>query len=68
MAAEHLRFKDFTGTKVDVRGWPQEATDAAKDGWAEKYSDHALLYFEVAKVYNWRFKAEDLLERIDDQD
>lgn len=50
VAADHLMFKDFRGAQVDVRGWPQEATDAAKDTWVEKYSDHALLYFEVQKV------------------
>jgi len=50
VAAEHLRFTDFGGAEVDVRGWPQEPTDAAKDAWADGFSDHALLYFEVLKV------------------
>jgi len=28
----------------------EESTDHAKDRWAENFSDHALLYFEVQKV------------------
>lgn len=50
VAAKHLRFRNFGGVPIDVRGWPQESTDEKKDAWAEKYSDHALLYFEVQKV------------------
>ena len=50
VAAKHLRFRLFNGAKVDVRGWPKEATDAKKDAWIAKYSDHALLFFEVKKV------------------
>ncbi len=50
VAANHLRFKRFAGTDVDVRGWVDESTDAARDRWAKKFSDHALLYFEVQKV------------------
>ena len=50
VAAEHLTFKSYGGAKVDVRGWVEEDTDAKKDAWAKKYSDHALLYFEVQKV------------------
>lgn len=50
VSAEHLKFKSFAGSSVDVRGWVDESTDAKKDGWVKKYSDHALLYFEVQKV------------------
>lgn len=50
VAADHLRFKTFAGAEVSVRGWPQEPTEAKKRAWIEKYSDHALLYFEVQKV------------------
>lgn len=50
VAAKHLQFKSFEGAPIDVRGWPQEEPDEAKDAWADKYSDHALLYFEVQKV------------------
>lgn len=50
VAAKHLQFRSFGGAPIDVRGWPQEPTDEKRDAWAEKYSDHALLYFEVQKV------------------
>ena len=50
VAADHLNFKSFGGTSVDVRGWPDEPTDAKKDAWTKKFSDHALLFFEVQKV------------------
>lgn len=50
LAAKHLQFKSFGGAQVDVRGWPKEPTDAKKDAWIEKYSDHGLLYFEVQRV------------------
>lgn len=50
VAARHLKFKNFGGASIDVRGWPQEPTDEKRDAWTEKYSDHGLLYFEVQKV------------------
>lgn len=50
VAAEHLSFKSFAGSPVKVSGWPDEPTDAKKAKWVEKYSDHALLNFEVQKV------------------
>lgn len=50
-AADHLKFKTFTGPQgsgeVDVRGWAKEPTTAKQDQWIEEYSDHCLLYFEV---------------------
>jgi hypothetical protein len=53
-AAEHLNFLQFNnkdnqpGTSpVDVRGWVDEPSPAAKDDWIEKYSDHCYLYLEV---------------------
>jgi hypothetical protein len=50
VAADHLTFRDFDGMAVSVRGWPQQQTDADKDKWAAKFSDHAMLFFEVQKV------------------
>lgn len=50
VAADHLKFKNFNGTSVSVRGWVEENDPPAKDRWAGTYSDHALLYFEVQKV------------------
>ncbi len=53
-AAEHLNFLQFPnkdnrpGTSpVDLRGWVDEPTPAAKDDWIDKYSDHCYLYLEV---------------------
>jgi len=48
----NLNFKVFpradgTDANVSVRGWVEEITDAKKDAWIGKFSDHALLYFEV---------------------
>ncbi len=50
VAADHLKFRSFGGKPVDVRGWPKLATGAQRDAWAKKYSDHAMLYFEVQKA------------------
>ncbi len=50
VAADHLQFRTIAGSEVSVRGWPEEATDAKKRAWINKYSDHGLLYFEVQKV------------------
>jgi hypothetical protein len=50
VAADHLNFKKFGGFNVDVRGWVDEPTNFKKDEWAKKFSDHALLFFEVQKV------------------
>lgn len=50
VASDHLQFKNFGGVPVSVRGWPQEPTPAKKDQWAAKFSDHAMLFFEVQKV------------------
>jgi hypothetical protein len=50
VAREHLRFKQFGGFDVAVRGWPKlESRDERLD-WVRRYSDHALLYFEVQRV------------------
>lgn len=50
IAADHLHFRKFGGAEVSVRGWPKESGPAAKDQWIARFSDHALLYFEVQKV------------------
>lgn len=52
-ASNNLAFKQFphpdTGVPVEVavRGWVNEPTDAKKDAWIGKFSDHSLLYFEI---------------------
>jgi exonuclease III len=49
VASAPLSFKKFGGAEVDVRGWPQLADEAAQKSWISRFSDHALLYFEVQK-------------------
>ena len=54
-SSKHLKFRKFNrpdGTKadVDVRGWVNKTTQAAKDQWINDYSDHSLLYLEVQRV------------------
>jgi endonuclease/exonuclease/phosphatase family metal-dependent hydrolase len=52
-ATTNLQFRAFAvpggadPLEVGVRGWVDEATDSKKDNWIQRYSDHALLYFEV---------------------
>lgn len=51
-ASSNLAFKNFSvgngqTAEVFVRGWVDEQTDANKDKWIKRYSDHSLLYFEV---------------------
>jgi hypothetical protein len=36
--------------EVDVRGWVNQQTAAAKDQWIRNFSDHSLLYLEVQRV------------------
>jgi len=50
VCADHLKLKSFGDATVDVRGWVSKTTDKGKDAWVKKYSDHALLYFEVQKA------------------
>jgi exonuclease III len=51
-ASNNLRFRtwpraDGGEAEVALRGWVDEPTDAKKDAWIARYSDHALMYFEV---------------------
>lgn len=51
-ASTNLKFKAFSRpdgvrANVAVRGWVDESTDAKKDAWIAKFSDHSLLYFEI---------------------
>jgi endonuclease/exonuclease/phosphatase family metal-dependent hydrolase len=50
VAREHLRFKQFGGFDVSVRGWPKLESREERLDWVRRYSDHALLYFEVQRV------------------
>jgi len=51
VAANHLHFRDFGGgAEVSVRGWPALATEEAQRDWITRFSDHALLYFDVQEI------------------
>lgn len=44
-ASNSVQIMKNNGSEVCVLGWPQEQD---KDSWIEDFSDHAILYFEVA--------------------
>ena len=48
-AADHITFADVdaTGAKVFIGGWVLQSTDAKKDDWIAKFSDHAPIIFTV---------------------
>ncbi len=50
VARSHLVFKRFGEAEVSVRGWPQLPLGEERLAWVRRYSDHALLYFEVQRV------------------
>lgn len=50
VASDQLKFKQFSGADVDVRGWPALSTPAAQTTWIKDHSDHGLLYLEVQKI------------------
>ena len=47
-AASHVEFAQVAGADIEVKGWPEKGTDAAKATWIKDYSDHALLRFTVS--------------------
>ena len=49
VAADHLRFRQFTGAEIDVRGWPTEP-EPKQGAWIERYSDHALLFVQIERL------------------
>src|SRR5688500_1278355 len=50
VAADHLKFKQFSGSDVRVVGWPEEPTPALQDAWIKRFSDHGILYVEVQRA------------------
>jgi endonuclease/exonuclease/phosphatase family metal-dependent hydrolase len=52
-ASSNLKFRKFVRpgdggeAHVSVRGWVNEPTDAKKDEWIKKFSDHSLIYIEI---------------------
>lgn len=49
VASEQFEFEQIGGSDIEVRDWPQ-LPKAEQAEWVEKFSDHALLYFEVSKA------------------
>lgn len=49
VARDHLRFRTFGDAQVSVRGWPKLESEEEQREWVTRYSDHALLYFEVER-------------------
>jgi endonuclease/exonuclease/phosphatase family metal-dependent hydrolase len=50
VARNHMQFRTFNGAEVSVRGWPKLASDEERLEWVRRFSDHALLLFEVQRV------------------
>jgi endonuclease/exonuclease/phosphatase family metal-dependent hydrolase len=54
VARDHMQFAPVGSAQkpaeVSVRGWPKLPSESEKKTWVTRYSDHALLYFEVQKV------------------
>lgn len=48
--AQHMQLDDSAGFEVEVGGWAKLASDAARDDWIERFSDHAPLIFTVTAV------------------
>ena len=47
-ASEHLNIRRLDNSAgVNVKGWPELATDVDKDQWIAELSDHAMIYGEV---------------------
>lgn len=46
-AATRVQFSQVDGAEIEVKGWPEEDTDADKGRWIREFSDHALLRFTV---------------------
>lgn len=47
IAADHLVFKQFSGSEVKLYGWPEMTKVAEKDKWIKEYSDHSIMFLEV---------------------
>lgn len=51
LAASHIDFAPAPGEgSVEVRGWPEEASEDGKAAWIQQFSDHAILRFTVNGV------------------
>lgn len=50
VAADHLKFRQFSGRDVAVRGWPELGSEQEQRDWIEGFSDHGLLFFVVQQI------------------
>jgi endonuclease/exonuclease/phosphatase family metal-dependent hydrolase len=48
--AQHMQLDNSAGFEVEVGGWAKLTSDAARDDWIERFSDHAPLIFSVKEV------------------
>lgn len=48
--AEHMQIDRSAGYEVEVGGWAKLASDAERDDWIARFSDHAPLIFTVNAV------------------
>jgi endonuclease/exonuclease/phosphatase family metal-dependent hydrolase len=48
--AQHMQLDASAGYEVEVGGWAKLPTDAERDDWIERFSDHAPLIFTVKAV------------------
>ena len=46
-AATRVNFAQVNGADIEVKGWPELATDAEKGRWIDQFSDHAILRYTV---------------------
>ena len=50
VASDQLQFKPLGGMEVGVRGWPELKAKEEQGEWMKRFSDHALLSFEVQRA------------------
>ena len=50
IASNQLNFRRFSGSEIDVRGWPALDNESEQGEWIDRYSDHGLLYLVVEKM------------------
>jgi endonuclease/exonuclease/phosphatase family metal-dependent hydrolase len=48
--ADHMQLDDSKGYEVEVGGWAKLTTNAARNAWIRRFSDHAPLIFTVTGV------------------
>ena len=49
VASDHLAFRQFVGSDIDVRDWPSLAKNK-QAAWIKSFTDHGPLYLEVQRL------------------